>query len=110
MEEYGKRLSDMSREELLVEMDRLKQQGQELFDADNLEEAMVVRTRWYLAASYLMNPNEIEIGTQYFVEGEPEGLFTVTHLDGVMAHGLMTGKPFSVAYPISMLSKEAPID
>ncbi|WP_018130415.1 DUF1811 family protein [Effusibacillus pohliae] len=105
-----KRLSQMTKEELQEEMEQLKQRGLELFEAGDFEQAMVLRTRWYLAASYLMNPRTIEIGGQYFVEGEPGGVFTVSHLDGVMAHGTMSNKPGPVAYPIAMLTKDPLLD
>ncbi|BCJ86682.1 DUF1811 family protein [Effusibacillus dendaii] len=105
----GKMLSQMTVEELKEEMDRLKERGQQLFDEGDYSEAMVVRTRWYLAASYLMDAQSIEIGGQFFIEGEPGGVFTVSHIDGVMAHGRISNNPFPVAYPIAMLTKEPPV-
>lgn len=108
--ETKKRFGEMTPEELREEMERLKRRGLELFDAGDFAEAMVLRTRWYLAASYLMDPKTIEIGGRYFIEGEPGGVFTVTHLDGVMAHGAMSNNPLPAAYPIAMLTKEPPID
>ncbi|GAX90229.1 DUF1811 family protein [Effusibacillus lacus] len=106
-----KLLSEMSPEELKLEMERLKQRGLELFEAGDYEEAMVLRTRWYLAASYLMDPKTIEVGGEYFIEGEPGGVFAVSHLDGVMAHGTLSNKPgVPLAYPIAMLTKEPPVE
>ncbi|MFC4769398.1 DUF1811 family protein [Effusibacillus consociatus] len=105
-----KLLSEMTKEELQEEMERLKMRGVELFEAGDFDQAMVLRTRWYLAASYLMDPNTIEIGGEYFIEGEPGSIFTVSHLDGVMAHGTISSNPFPAAYPIAMLTKEPPIE
>lgn len=105
-----KLLSEMTDGELQEEMDRLKRRGVELFEAGDFAEAMVLRTRWYLAASYLMDPKSIAIGGEYFIEGEPGGVFTVSHLDGVMAHGAMSNNPFPAAYPIAMLTKEPPVE
>lgn len=105
-----KLLSQMTQTELAEEMERLKQRGLELYEAGDFEQAMVLRTRWYLAASYLMEPKTISAGEVYFIEGQPGGTFTVSHVDGVMAHGAMSGNPFPVAYPIAMLTKELPLE
>lgn len=106
----GKLLSEMTPEELRAEMDDLQRRGQELYDNGDFNEAMVLRTRWYLAASYLMDPSAIETGATYFVEGEPGKTITVTRIDGVMAHGHVSGSFLSGAYPIAMLTKEPPVE
>lgn len=110
MSKSDKMLSEMTKEELQEEMDDLKQKGIELFENGDYSEAMVLRTRWYLAASYMMDPAEIEIGTVYFIEGEPGKLFTASYIDGVMAHGSLANSPMDAAYPIAMLTEEPPVD
>lgn len=106
----GKLLSEMTKEELQAEMEDLKERGQELYDSGDFSEAMVLRTRWYLAASYLMAPKTIEVGDTYFIEGEPGKTITVTRVDGVMAHGDVSDSFLSGAFPIAMLTKEPPIE
>lgn len=106
----GKLFSEMTKEELHAEMEDLKRRGQELYDSGDFNEAMVLRTRWYLAASYLTDPKSIEVGGTYFIEGEPGKTLTVSHIDGVMAHGSVSDSFLSGAFPIAMLAKEPPIE
>jgi hypothetical protein len=91
-------------------MEDLQHRGQELYDNGDFNEAMVLRTRWYLAASYLMDPKTIGVGGTYFVEGEPGKTITVTRVDGVMAHGHVSGSFLSEAYPIAMLTNEPQVE
>jgi hypothetical protein len=99
--------SQMSKEELQDVMRELKEEAIALFEKGLLSEVMVLRTKYYLAASYLLDPESIEVGGVYYVEGLPDdATFTVTKVDGVMAHGNLSSSPEPQAFPIAMLSKE----
>jgi hypothetical protein len=102
-----RRYSEMSEKELREVMDRLKEEAIALYEKGALEEVMVLRTKYYLAASYLIDPESIKIGGIYYVEGLPGNeTFTVTKIDGVMAHGQLSSSSAPQAFPLAMLSEE----
>lgn len=107
VDEMERLYSQMSKEELKALMKQLKEDALQLYEQGAFQEVMVLRTKYYLAASYLMDPSEIKEGATYYVEGIPGNpTFVVTRLDGIMAHGILSSSPVEEAYPIAMLSKE----
>lgn len=106
--------SEMSKAQLQEEMARIQEMGRQAVERDQWSEAAILRTRWYLAASYLMEPRSIETERWYYIEGDQNNKLYVTHLDGIMAHGrlraidsqveaLQETDPFD-AFPTAMLS------
>lgn len=98
------RMSEMSREELEREMQRLWAQAKKKERAGFFSEANVLEQKFYMAKSYLMDPSQIEIGGQYRVAGE-EGIFTVQYLNGVFAWGQLDSDPEKRGFPIGRLEK-----
>jgi hypothetical protein len=104
-----KRYSEMSREELLAEMQRLREEGMKKHQSGLLTESelQVLEQKYYLAKSYLMDPGEIELERHYKVEGEEEPFF-VEYLNGVMAWGTFPSSTEKVAVPIGRLGTALP--
>lgn len=100
-------LSQMSPEELRRLMNEWKERARLLMAEGAYSEVMVLRTKYYLAQSYLMDPQSIHAGETYYVEGfPPQTTFTVTKIEGIMAHGVLSSSPLPQAFPIAMLTKE----
>jgi hypothetical protein len=97
-------MSEMSKEELKIEMQRLWALAKKKEQAGFFSEANVLEQKFYMAKSYLMDPNQIEIGGQYRVAGE-EGIFTVRYLNGVFAWGKLDTDPEERGFPIGRLEK-----
>ncbi|MCL6452209.1 MAG: YfhH family protein [Alicyclobacillus sp.] len=96
-------LSEMTKEELQAEMDRLREQGQVAFDEQRQTEYETLMQRWYLAKSYLIRDTfRPEIGRTYELEEELDS-FTVTGQKGVMAWGIRFSTGLEGAVPIAML-------
>lgn len=96
--------SEMTREELQMELDKLRDQGQKAFDEENWPEYEVLMTKWYLAKSYLIRPTaNIEIGRSYRLTEELDQL-TVSKLEGVMAWGILMSNGREKAVPLAMLA------
>lgn len=98
-----KPFSQMTPEELKHVMQECQVQGQRAFDTDLISDLQIQRTRYFLAASYLLDPAEFTAGSVYLVDGEEHPL-TVTHTDGIMAHGSLLGSSASAAFPLAMLT------
>lgn len=99
-----KRFSQMSKEELMLEAERLRAEGEKLQKEGNLSLANITKQRYYFCLSYLMNPEEIMIGSTYYVMDEDQE-FVVEYLNGVMAWGYFPNQPGRerVAFPIAQL-------
>lgn len=97
--------SEMTREVLQMELDKLRDQGQKAFDEENWPEYEVLMTKWYLAKSYLIRPTaNIEIGRSYRLTEEYDQL-TVSKLEGVMAWGILMSTGMEKAIPLAMLDE-----
>lgn len=99
-----KRMSEMSKEELEREMQRLWAEAKKKERAGFISEANVLEQKFYMAKSYLMDPAQIEVGAQYRVAGE-EGIFTVEYLNGVFAWGKLDTDEEKRGFPIGRLEK-----
>lgn len=97
--------SEMSKEQLQVEMEELQRKGKRAFDEENWSEYEVHMTKWYLAKSYELLPDaKIEIGRTYRIAEEYDRL-TVTGLEGVMAWGIRQTTGETTAIPIAQLDE-----
>lgn len=99
-----KRFSEMCREELEREAERLKEENQNKYKEGRISEANIAKQRYYFCLSYLADPTQIEVGTTYQIQGESD-LFLVDYLNGVMAWGYRNGDNNSEmdAIPIGQL-------
>lgn len=98
------RMSEMSREQLEQAMRQYLAEARKKEQAGFISEANVLEQKFYMAKSYLMDPEEIEVGGTYQVKGE-EGLFTVEYLNGVFAWGKLGSSPEKRGFPIGRLEK-----
>lgn len=97
--------SEMSREELLREVDRLRKEMEIRKDQGLWNAVAVLEQKINMALSYLQkDDNAIQIGKTYRVKGYP-GRFRVSQLRGVMAWGTFDDRAEEErAFPINMLS------
>ncbi len=97
------KFSEMTSEQLQMEMDKLQSDGQRAHDEGRWSEYNVLMTKWYLAKSYLNRGTiKLEIGRMYDLAEEYDRL-TVTKLVGVMAWGIRESTAAEDAVPIAML-------
>lgn len=97
--------SDMTKEQLDVEMEELQRKGQRAFDEENWTEYEVHMAKWYLAKSYEMLPTaKIDIGRTYRIAEEYDRL-TITALEGIMAWGIRESSAETAAIPIAKLDE-----
>lgn len=96
------RYSEMTKLELYTEMQRLIGEARKKHQAGFISEANILEQKYYMAKSYMMNPNEINIGGQYQVAGE-NGVFHVHYLNGVFAWGRFPHSVEDIAFPIGRL-------
>lgn len=98
-----KRYSEMTREELFAEMQSTLGEKRKKEQAGFISEANILEQKFYMAKSYLTDPETILAGQQYRVEGM-EDLFSVRYLNGVMAWGTFSSAPDEeIALPIGRL-------
>lgn len=101
--------SEMNREELRREVDRLEREMHRARKNGLVSELEILRQRLNLAKSYLTDPKRIQPGSTYEVEGSDKP-FIVEYLRGVMAWGHWEGETESVALPIGILKPLNPAD
>ncbi|MDN4594286.1 DUF1811 family protein [Polycladomyces subterraneus] len=97
-----KLFSQMSEEELRLEIDRLQMEETRARRFGMTSEAEVLRQRRALARSYLTDASRIQSGVVYEVEDHPDR-FHVEKINGVMAWGKWEGGRETVAIPISLI-------
>lgn len=98
-----KRYSEMTKEELFAEMQHCLGEKRKKEQAGFISEANILEQKYYMAKSYLTDPETILTGQSYHVEGM-EDLFFVRYLNGVMAWGYFSSNPDEeVALPIGRL-------
>ncbi len=85
-----KRLSEMCREELVLESSRLKEENERLYKDGRISEANIAKQRYYFCLSYLADPNEVTAGKSYQIQGEDDELL-IDYINGVMAWGYRNG-------------------
>lgn len=94
-----RRYSEMSREELAAEVEKLEAEKRKAAFPSQAE--MLERKRW-MAKAYMLAGEPFPPG-MYRVEGEAEP-FELVYLNGVMAWGRM-GSENEASFPISMLAR-----
>ncbi|WP_025026977.1 YfhH family protein [Caldalkalibacillus mannanilyticus] len=101
-----KRYSEMTQEELFREMQHLLGESRKKHQAGFISEGNILEQKFFMAKSYTLDPQFIEIGKEYTVIGEDEEVFTVLYLNGVFAWGRFPGSTEDVAFPIGRLEKK----
>ncbi|GGA47765.1 hypothetical protein GCM10007416_21160 [Kroppenstedtia guangzhouensis] len=99
--------SKMSREELEEEIRQLVEEESRARRSAMPGEEAVIRQKINFAKSYLTNPNTIQPGKRFAVEGESR-LFEVEYLRGVMAWGRWQDEQVLSALPIGILIPAPP--
>lgn len=96
------RYSEMTKQELYAEMQKMIGEARKKHQAGFLSEANILEQKYYMAKSYLMDRKEIKAGNQYHVAGEA-GIFLVNYLNGVFAWGRFPDSQEDQAFPIGRL-------
>lgn len=94
-----KRYSQMTEEELRLELNKLEDQRKQSL-AEN--EQHILEQKINLAQAYMIDPNIIQVESWYRIKGKLEH-FHVDYINGVFAWGTLKGSTEQVAFPISLL-------
>lgn len=97
--------SQMDQQEILSEITRLEKEINRAEKKGMTSEVDLLRQKKNMARSYLVDPQKIQPGTWYKVEGT-EDRFYVEYLRGVMAWGNWEGSLELVAIPIGIIRLE----
>ncbi len=98
-----RRFSQMSNEEIQIEISALEKERRELEKKNMLSGIDVVNRRIDFAKSYLIDPETIQIDKPYTITGE-EGRFIVRYLNGVMAWGSFEHSREERAFPFAVMT------
>jgi len=94
-----KRYSEMTREELLTEIDKLREEERK---AEFPSQVELLERKLWMAKSYMLSTDSFTPGT-YGVVGQTEP-FELEYVNGVMAWGRM-GPDEEACFPLSMLKR-----
>lgn len=104
-----KRYSDLTKEELIKEINDLNQQARKAEQMDMINELEVILRKKTMAQSYLLNPSEFKPGEQYELTEEPGVLFLISYMNGIFAWGTKSTSEEEIGIPISLLKKPGSI-
>lgn len=97
--------SQMSREELVSEMNQLRDAGQHAFDTAAWSEYEVLMKKWYIAKSYLeLSSFQLQTGHRYRLTEETDYL-TASHQVGIMVWGIRESTGEELSVPLAMLTE-----
>lgn len=99
----NKLLWQMSHEELLREMERLQREAEQCRAEGRWNEWEVLKRRYDVARSHLVEAGTIRAGGRYLVEDHPGKLFTVTRVRGIMAYGRFSPEEEEQAFLLALL-------
>ncbi|WP_047981081.1 YfhH family protein [Ornithinibacillus contaminans] len=105
------RYSDLSVEQLRMEIGKLKEQAQKAEQLGNVSEVAVYERKMQVALSYTLNPGDYEAEATYELRNDPGHRFKINYINGVFAWGHRVNLLDEVyekeeAIPISLLSKK----
>ncbi|MEH6937924.1 YfhH family protein [Bacillus sp. JJ664] len=100
-----KRYSDLTKEELIQEINDLTNQARKAEQMDMINELEVILRKKTMAQSYLLDPNEFIPGEQYELIEEPGVIFAITYMNGIFAWGYRSTSEEEIGIPISLLKK-----
>ncbi|MCY0876740.1 MAG: DUF1811 family protein [Firmicutes bacterium] len=95
-------LSEMNPQDLQNELVRCQALGKKAMEEGLISEYRVWEQRYYLARSYLMDPQAIILGATYGL-ADTTGLFIARRLNGVFAYGTVLGENEERGFPIGQL-------
>lgn len=99
-----KTYAQMTEQELRQEIANLREKARKAEQLGIINEFAVYERKAIMAASYLIDPETIEIGEMYRLDGAPGEYFKVESLKGRFAWGYrLGGERYEEALPISML-------
>lgn len=99
-----KRYSEMTEQELIAEIGRLREKARKAEQLGIVNEFAVLERKSIMAASYLLDPADFKKGEVYRIEGDPNVFFQIDYLKGRFAWGYrLGGEKHTEALPISML-------
>lgn len=101
------RYSEMTQQQLQAEMQKLRQESMRKYQAGYISEASILESKFFMARSYLLDPDDYMSGQEYTVIGYEEPFF-VRYLNGVMAWGCFRSSDEEKAFPIGRLEEIAP--
>lgn len=96
----------MNKQELEAVLLTYKEAAMKKHQAGFFSEAAVFEQKFYLAKSYLLDPQHVQACGIYQVIGYDEP-FTVTYLHGRMAWGYFSGSDEEIAFPIARLTTKS---
>lgn len=103
------RLSDLSVEQLRIEVGKFKEKAQKAEQLGNLSEVAINERKMQVALAYMLNPDDFLPGTTYKLKGDPGHTFIINYLDGIFAWGhrinLLDERYKEEALPISLLGE-----
>lgn len=98
------RFSQMSKDALEMEIQRLNQEMQKAKDQKMDTQLAILQQKINIARSYLIDPENIQTSCWYQVEGNNIP-FYVEYLNGVMAWGTWENSHEKEAVPLALLEK-----
>ena len=101
------RYSEMNKEQLQAEAQKLRQESMRKYQAGYISEASVLESKFFMARSYMLDPDDYMSGQEYTVIGYDEPFF-VRYLNGIMAWGHFRSSDEEKAFPIGRLEEIAP--
>lgn len=98
-----KRLSEMERHEIYQEIQSYKEKMRKAEMNGIMNEYDVYANKVVIAESYLVNREDIQIGSTYPLKDGSNAHFKVKHLKGVFAWGYREGVNHEEGVPLSLL-------
>ncbi|HLR60022.1 MAG TPA: YfhH family protein [Pseudogracilibacillus sp.] len=105
------RYSDLTTEQLRVEIEKCKKEAQKAEQLGNISEVAINERKVQILLSYMAYPEDYKPGEIYEIRLDPGYTFKVNYIDGVMAWGhrvnlLKETLEKEEALPISMLGDQ----
>lgn len=101
-----KRYSEMTKEEIQQEINRLTEEARKAEQLGIVNEFAVLERKIVMAKAYLMNPSDFKPGEVYEIEGDPGHTFEISYMNGTFAWGYRNNSKEIEAFPVSMLGNQ----
>jgi len=103
--------SDYTVEQLREELGKLQEERQKAEQMGEVNKVAILERKMQIVASYMLNPDDIEPGATYTLNGDPGFRFKVHDVHGIMAWGHRINLLNEVheeeeALPISLLEEK----
>lgn len=94
--------SQMTMAELQAEMEKLRQQAENLKQAGDQSQLGIIQQKYFMAKSYYLGTGEFRIGGKYSVPDYDQP-FTIDYFNGVFAWGRFPDSDEQIGFPVGML-------